>query len=89
MTSNRYRSMNYEKLNHENPYQAPNESGESTPRERRALFSLERMFVLATFASLLILNVALDDRTTAAVLTGVVLLGSVVAMTMVVLFRRE
>ena len=80
--------MNFEKLNHENPYQAPIESNDPTPRERGKLLSLERLVVLATFASLLILNVAFDDRTTAAVLTGVVLLGSVVAMTLVVLFRR-
>ncbi|MBX3413178.1 MAG: hypothetical protein KF708_10860 [Pirellulales bacterium] len=79
---------NSRRSSYNNPYQSPNESSDPTPRVPGKLLSLERMLVLATFASLLILNVAFDDRTTAAVLTGVVLFGSVVAMTIVVLFRR-
>lgn len=76
-------------MNNENPYQSPRETGEEPSRKLTSILSLERSLVLATFAGLLILNVFFDDPTAAAILSGTVLLSSVVAMTMVVLLRRK
>jgi len=75
-------------MHRENPYESPREAGNERPQKLTSLLSLERLLVLATFAGLLILNVFFDDPMSAAILSGTVLLASVVAMTLVVLFRR-